>query len=93
MHNKLLELYPELEGKIEYEVFGTPLTYEKSLNRFSTSGMEYNRQRVFDYKNNFKFDTPVKNLYLSGQDTLSGGIMPAVITGIGTAFNILKLIK
>lgn len=59
MHNVLLQLHPELKNRIKLEILGTPLTFEKSLNRYGVIGMEYNKERAFDIEHSLKFDTPV----------------------------------
>lgn len=94
MAQRLLEeLYkkePQLRGKIDYYELSTPLSTKKFAN-YQTGeiyGLDHTPQR-YDMKH-LTPATPVKDLYLTGQDIVSVGIGGAVMSGILTASAILK---
>jgi len=87
----VLFLYPELRDKIEFVSVGTPLTNEYYLN--SRAGASYGiAHSVSRFAQDFlKPSTPIKNLYLSGQDVASAGVAGGLLGGAMCGFVISPL--
>jgi all-trans-retinol 13,14-reductase len=102
MSQKLLKAlykrHPELRGKIDYYELSTPLSTQHfaSYGQGELYGIDHTTER---FEQNFlKPKTPVKNLYLTGQDIISCGIGGALVSGMMTAAavtgkNLLKRIQ
>jgi len=82
--NVLFHYFPKTRDKVRFKDIGTPLSNEFYLN--SEKGSSYGMAATV---NRFKIDnatyhpkTPIKNLYLTGQDMCSIGVSGA-ITGAG----------
>ncbi len=90
MLEKLYEREPQLKGKIDYYELSTPLSTKHFCNydRGEIYGLSHDPQR-FDQKY-LRPHTPIKNFYLTGQDTVSAGIGGAMISGVLTASAISK---
>ncbi len=97
---KLVEKHiPGFNDLIAYKEVATPLTFEHFSN--TMSGAFYglpetpNRYKIKD----LKVKTPIKNLYLTGTDIISNGIVPALMSGMGTVsylngcFGIIKVMS
>jgi all-trans-retinol 13,14-reductase len=81
----LFQKHPELRGKIDYYELSTPLSTKHFANYEygELYGIDHTTAR---YNQRFlKPQTPVKNLYLTGQDTVSCGIGGALVAGMVTA--------
>lgn len=84
----LAELYrqfPQLEGKIDYYELSTPLSTAHFVNYKDGEiyGLDHGPRR---FRNpNLRPRTPVKNLYLTGQDIVTCGIGGALMSGLLTA--------
>jgi phytoene dehydrogenase-like protein len=89
----LLELverhYPGFRELIEYSELATPLTFEHftAMPQGSTYGYPGIPDRY--HKSWLSPTTPVRNLYLTGADVGSVGIMGALMGGVSTASRIL----
>ena len=86
MMKELNRLYPQLEDKIESYNIATPLStkfYIGSANGESY-GMDINSYRFLNGWD-LKPRTPIKNLYLTGQDICTLGFTGAMMSGVLTA--------
>ena len=84
----LKELYkkiPQAEGKIEHYELSTPLTTQHFINyeKGEIYGLDHSPKR---FRQQFlKPRTPIKNLYLTGQDIITAGVGSALFSGVLTA--------
>ncbi|MEY8198054.1 MAG: hypothetical protein RPS47_02310, partial [Colwellia sp.] len=90
MFEQLYRVAPQLKGKIDYYEVSTPL----STRHFSQHkqgeiyGIAHSPQR---FQQKFlRVHTPVKNLFLSGQDVITGSIAGGTMAGLLCASTILK---
>ena len=88
--DKLFELMPQTKDHIEITELSTPLSTRHFTNYTSGEiyGLEHSPQRF-----RFKWlrpQTPIKNLFLTGQDTLTVGMGGALFSGVVTASSLLK---
>lgn len=94
----LAELYkhqPQLEGSVEHYELSTPLTTQHFVNyeKGEIYGLDHTPAR---FRQKFlKPRTPIKNLYLTGQDIVTAGVAAALFSGVLTAsamtgVNVLK---
>jgi all-trans-retinol 13,14-reductase len=84
----LYKQHPELRGQIDYYELSTPLSTRHFANYQygELYGIDHTTER---FEQNFlRAQTPVKNLYLTGQDIISCGIGGALISGMITAMSI-----
>ncbi len=81
----LYKRHPELRGKIDYYELSTPLSTAHFANY--EFGEIYGIDHTVDrFEQKFlKARTPVKNLYLTGQDIVSCGVGGALFSGLITA--------
>ncbi|MGK7917276.1 MAG: phytoene desaturase family protein [Prochloraceae cyanobacterium] len=77
--------YPGFQELIEYSELATPLTFAHfdASDRGAIYGIPYVPERLGQKW--LRAKTPIKNLYLTGMDIVSLGIMGALIGGIKTA--------
>jgi all-trans-retinol 13,14-reductase len=82
---ELYKKHPNLRGKIDYYELSTPLSTAHFANYGygEIYGIDHTTQR-FEQKF-LKPRTPVKNLYLTGQDIVSCGVGGALFSGLITA--------
>jgi all-trans-retinol 13,14-reductase len=82
---KLYEIAPQLKGKIDYYELSTPLTTKHFVNYQygELYGLENTPER-FSQKF-LRPKTPIKNLWLTGQDVVSCGVGGALASGMLTA--------
>ncbi|MBP6732593.1 MAG: hypothetical protein KA149_11070, partial [Chitinophagales bacterium] len=82
---ELYKKHPNLRGKIDHYELSTPLSTEHFVNYQygEIYGIDHTTDR-FDQKF-LKAATPVKNLYLTGQDIVSCGVGGALFSGLITA--------
>jgi len=87
---KLYKQLPHLEGRIDHQELSTPLTTQHFINyeKGEIYGLEHTPDR-FNQKF-LKPKTPIKNLYLTGQDIVSAGVGAALFSGLLTASTICK---
>jgi len=86
----LYKLEPQVKGKIDYYELSTPLTTKHFMNyeKGELYGLDHSPAR---FRNKFlRPHTPIKNLFLTGQDIVSAGIGAALFSGLITASAILK---
>lgn len=81
----LYKIHPQLRGQIDYYELSTPLSTRHFVNYQygEIYGIDHNIDRF-----NQKFlrpRTPIKNLYMTGQDIVSCGIGGALVSGMLTA--------
>lgn len=85
---ELYKQFPQLEGKIDYYELSTPLStkhfvhYEKG----EIYGLDHSPAR-FRMKE-LRPKTPIKNLYMTGQDIVTVGIGGALMSGLLTAAHV-----
>ena len=91
---RMLELLyqhvPSVKGKIKHSELSTPLTTQHFMNyqRGEAYGLAHTPQR---YKNRFlRPRTPIKNLFLTGQDIATCGVSGALIGGVIASSSILN---
>eukprot|EP01135_Chromosphaera_perkinsii_P004265 Nk52_evm17s273 gene=Nk52_evmTU17s273 len=81
----LYERFPNLKGKVEYYEVGTPCTnnYYLGASHGGSYGLEHTVKRI--HSDGLSVFTPIKNLYLTGQDTMCCGLVAAMMSGVLTA--------
>lgn len=96
----LIEKYiPGFKDLVVYKELASPLTFEFFTGRMGGSfyGLPATPER-FKIKD-LRVKTPIKNLYLTGTDILSNGILPALMSGMATVsylngvFGIIKVMS
>lgn len=88
--NKLYEYEPSLKGKVDYYELSTPLSTRHFVNyqHGEIYGIDHSPSRfALDF---LKPETPIENLYLTGQDTVTCGVGGALASGMFTASVITK---
>jgi all-trans-retinol 13,14-reductase len=82
---ELYRQFPQLEGKIDYYELSTPLSTAHFVNYKDGEiyGLDHSPARFRDM--NLRPRTPIKNLYLTGQDIVTCGIGGALMSGLLTA--------
>ena len=87
---KLYEYLPQLEGKVDYYELSTPLSTKHFVNyqEGEIYGLEHSPKRFSSSAIHVK--TPIKNLYLTGQDIVSCGIAGALFSAVLTSTVILR---
>ncbi|HMU97444.1 MAG TPA: NAD(P)/FAD-dependent oxidoreductase [Chitinophagales bacterium] len=85
----LYKVEPQVEGKIDTYELSTPLSTKNfcSYQKGEIYGLTHSPQR-FDSEY-LKPQTPIKNLYLTGQDIVTVGIAGALMSGVLTTSAIL----
>jgi len=89
----LEELYkkePQVKGKVDHYELSSPITTQHFMNydKGELYGIDHNPER---YEQRFlQPKTPIKNLYLTGQDIVTCGVAGALFAGFLTASAILK---
>ena len=90
MLRKLFEIAPQVKDHIDYCELSTPLS-TKHFTNYSAGeiyGLEHTPARF--RLNWLRPQSPIKNLFLTGQDTLTVGVGGALFSGVITASTILK---
>lgn len=85
----LYKKLPQLEGKLDYWELSTPLSTQH-FNHYGHGeiyGLNHDPKRF--EQNWLKPKTKIKGLYLTGQDTLTCGVVGAAMSGVLTAVAIL----
>ncbi|MCO5231927.1 MAG: NAD(P)/FAD-dependent oxidoreductase [Chitinophagales bacterium] len=85
----LYKMEPQLEGKIDTYELSTPLSTKNFCNyqKGEIYGLSHDPQR-FD-ADFLQPKTPIKNLFITGQDIVTVGIAGALMSGVLTASSIL----
>jgi len=88
--NMLVKVLPQLKDKIDYYELSTPLSTKQFMNHAKGEiyGLEHNPERFRAQL--LRPTTPVKNLYLTGQDVFMASVTGAMMGGILTASKILR---
>lgn len=94
MQNKVVEVFtdyfPQVKNKIDFVTTGTPLSnnfYLGSVNG-EIYGLAHTPGRFTRYDEVLRPATPIKGLYLAGQDVTCGGIVGAVFGGVMAAVSV-----
>jgi all-trans-retinol 13,14-reductase len=86
----LYKFYPKTNGKITHYEVGTPLTNQFYLGCLDGEGYGLNSTDYrYSVAHELRPETPIKNLYLTGQDICTLGFTGALMGGILTAHAIL----
>lgn len=96
--DKLYEYEPSLKGKVDYYELSSPLSTKHFVNyQFGEIyGIDHSPERfALDF---LRPETPIENLYLTGQDTVTCGVGGALASGMFTASvvtkkNLMKKVK
>ncbi len=83
--NVLFEKLPHLKGRIDHQELSTPLTTQHFINyqKGEIYGLDHTPDR---FRQKFlKPRTPIKGLYLTGQDIVTAGVGAALLSGFLTA--------
>lgn len=82
---ELYKQFPQLEGKIDYYELSTPLSTKHFCNyeHGEIYGLEHPPKRF--RMTQLRAETPIKNLFLTGQDIVTVGIGGALMSGLITA--------
>jgi all-trans-retinol 13,14-reductase len=85
----LLEKYPQLKDSIHYTELSSPLStaHFSNYQHGEIYGINHDAKRF--QKRWLRADTPVRNLYLTGQDIVTCGIGGALSAGVLTAIRVL----
>ena len=89
--NELYKQLPQVKGKINCYELSTPLTTQHFVNyeKGEIYGLDHTPSR---FRQEFlQPRTPIKNLYLTGQDIVSAGVGGAMFSGFITATAITKI--
>ena len=89
MLEKVYEYLPQLKGKVDYYELSSPLTTRHFVNyeHGEIYGLDHTPER-FD-ASFLRARTPVKKLFLTGQDLVTCGVGGALASGMLTASAIL----
>jgi len=91
--SQVLEIYPQLEDKVEYFEVGTPLSNQFYIAspKGEIYGCDHNKERFSPITTAMlRPNTPVPGLYLTGQDVCTCGLSGAMNGGLMTSTIILK---
>ena len=82
---KLYQQLPQLKGKVDYYELSSPLSTKHFVNygQGEIYGLEHSPERFASSAIHVK--TPIKKLYLTGQDVVSCGIAGALISAVVTS--------
>ena len=87
---ELYEKEPQLKGKVDFYELSSPITTKHFMNydQGELYGIDHNPER---YEQRFlQPRTPIKNLFLTGQDIVTCGVAGALFAGFLTTSSILK---
>lgn len=86
----LYKYEPQVKGKIDHYELSTPITTKHFCNYLNGEiyGLDHDPNRFA--KDYLKPETPIKNLFLTGQDIVTVGIGGALMSGVLTASAITK---
>ena len=81
---------PQVKGKIEHYELSSPLTTKHFANydKGEIYGLDHTPERF--RKDFLQPRTPIKNLYLTGQDIVSAGVVAALFSGVITSSAMLS---
>lgn len=86
----LFKHFPHLEQHLSYVKLGTPLTFNHFIGSMEGEcyGMDNNNIR-FQCNDWLRPNTPIENLFITGQDMMTMGVTGALMGGVITAHSIL----
>ena len=86
----LYHWYPQLKGKVDFTLVGSPLTFNHYIgsHRGEVYGLESHPDR-FANDDWLRPQTPTKGLFLTGQDVTTLGVTGALMSGVLTAHAVL----
>jgi all-trans-retinol 13,14-reductase len=87
---ELFRLEPQVKNHVDYYELSTPLTTKHFVNyeKGEIYGLDHSPDR---FKHKFlRPHTPIKNLYLTGQDIMTAGVGSALFSGLVTVSAMLK---
>ncbi|XP_039261949.2 all-trans-retinol 13,14-reductase-like isoform X1 [Styela clava] len=90
--SQVTQLFPQLEGKVEYIDTGTPITHRHYISspKGEIYGVDHSMERFsYDVAMDMRPKTVIPGLYLTGQDVITCGIVASAIGGVMTASDIL----
>jgi len=87
--NKFYELFPQCKDRVEFIDMGTPLTNFRFYARPDPYGLEHSPARFGGELNNIRYKTNIENLFLTGQDMASCGLLGVTISAILTTHAVL----
>ena len=90
LFRELYKQLPQLQGKVNCHELSTPLTTQHFVNyqKGEVYGLNHNPSR---FRQSFlKPKTPIKKLYLTGQDIVTAGVGGALFSGVLTSMSITK---
>lgn len=89
----LYQKLPQLKGRIDFVELSTPLStsYFSNYSRGEIYGIDHNPAR-FD-ENWLRAQTPIRNLYLTGQDIVTCGVGGALCAGVLTSISMLGPVR
>jgi all-trans-retinol 13,14-reductase len=87
---KLYALYPQTRGRVEHCEISTPLStsHFSKHARGEIYGLEHTPRRML--ADSFRAHTPLRNLFLTGQDVVMVGVGGALFSGVVTAVAMLR---
>lgn len=88
-----LALFPHLADKVEYFDVGTPITnnYYLAASAGEMYGLDHNMTRFTPEATvTLRSETPIQNLFLSGQDAFTCGFAGATFGGVFCASSVLN---
>jgi len=90
--SQVVKLFPQLKDKVVHMEAGSPITHNYYINstRGEIYGIDHTKDR-FEFENAIKLrpETPIKNLYLTGQDVFTCGFIGSAFGGLITASKVL----
>uniref|UniRef100_A0A7S2FWC7 Amine oxidase domain-containing protein n=1 Tax=Octactis speculum TaxID=3111310 RepID=A0A7S2FWC7_9STRA len=90
----LTDQYPKVKGHIALSDLSTPLTVNRYLGatRGEFNGLEHGHNRFLaQVQRTLRPKTPIRGLYLTGQDVTQQGLFSAMKAGVMTVFVVSKL--
>ncbi|MEC8429054.1 MAG: NAD(P)/FAD-dependent oxidoreductase, partial [Pseudomonadota bacterium] len=85
MMAELLKYVPQIEGHIDHFEVSTPVSYQHFLRRERGNFMGIEASPARFRQKWLSAETPIKGLYLTGQDVTTDGIIGALSAGVITA--------
>lgn len=89
----VMKVFPQLEGKVDSVIGGSPLTnqYYLAAPRGAPYGADHDLARLHPYTMaSLRAQTPIPNLYLTGQDIFTCGLVGALQGALLCSSAILK---